>query len=311
MSLENFQNMKYDLITIIGPTASGKTAFAAALAHEYGAEIISGDSRQVYRGMDIGTGKDLSEYTIDGSAVPYHLIDICEPGEKYSIFRYQHDFFKAYEDIKKRGSKAILCGGSGLYIESALKAYKLLDVPPNHALRDELKGKSIDELKAILQSFKQLHNKTDLDSPQRAIRAIEIETFYRDNAPDITEFKPLSPLVICLDLDRDLRRQRISHRLDERLASGMVDEIKGLLAKGVSKEDLIYYGLEYKYVTEYVTDPSIAFNEMHDKLEIAIHQFAKRQMTWFRGMERRGFTLHYLDATLPLSEKIGFVKSLI
>lgn len=299
----------YDLTCIIGPTASGKTSFAAALALRTGAEIISGDSRQVYKGMDIGTGKDLSEYDLDGFHVPCHLIDICPPGSKYSIFRFQHDFFKAYDEIRNRGHKVILCGGSGLYIESVLKAYKLLDVPPNPELRAKLKGKNIEELRDILASFKQLHNKTDLDSPQRAIRAIEIETFYRDNEPGRNEFEPLNALIICLDLDRDLRRKRISDRLDARLREGMVDEVRGLLASGIPAEDLIYYGLEYKYVTEYVIG-RITYPEMHDKLEIAIHQFAKRQMTWFRGMERRGFTLHYVDATLPEEEKIRIALSL-
>lgn len=299
----------YDLTCIIGPTASGKTSFAAALAFRTGAEIISGDSRQVYKGMDIGTGKDLSEYDLDGFHVPYHLIDICPPGSKYSIFRFQHDFFKAYDEIRNRGHKVILCGGSGLYIESVLNAYKLLDVPPNPELRAKLKGKNIEELRDILASFKQLHNKTDLDSPQRAIRAIEIETFYRGNEPRRNEFEPLNALIICLDLDRDLRRKRISERLDARLREGMVDEVRGLLASGIPAEDLIYYGLEYKYVTEYVIG-RITYAEMHDKLEIAIHQFAKRQMTWFRGMERRGFTLHYIDATLPAEEKIRIALSL-
>lgn len=300
---------QYDLICIVGPTASGKTAFATNLALRMDAEIISGDSRQVYKGMDIGTGKDLEDYEIGGCHIPYHLIDICNPGSKYSIFRYQHDFFKVYFDIKSRGKNVILCGGSGLYIESVLKAYKLLDVPPNHELRESLRSKSIEELREILSSFKKLHNKTDLDSPQRAIRAIEIETFYADNAPDVNEYEPLNPLMICLDLDRDSRRRRISERLDARLAAGMVEEIKNLLYSGVGAEDLIYYGLEYKYVTEYVIG-RITYQEMHDRLEIAIHQFAKRQMTWFRGMERRGFVLHYMDATMPMEHKVEQVLNM-
>lgn len=297
--------MKHDLITIIGPTASGKTSFAVALADRLGGEIISGDSRQVYRGMDIGTGKDLEEYKIGDREIPYHLIDICPAGSKYSIFCYQHDFFKAYDDIKSRNKPVILCGGSGLYIESALKAYRLLDVPPNPGLRESLRSKSIDELRDILQGFKQLHNTTDLDSAQRAIRAIEIETFYQNRPPDVNEFKPLDSLIICLDLDRDERRRRISQRLDKRLEGGMIEEIDGLLKSGIAAEDLIYYGLEYKYVTQYlVSGGQISYSQMRDRLEIAIHQFAKRQMTWFRGMERRGFTLHYIDATLPMTEKV-------
>ena len=288
----------YQLITVLGPTASGKTSFAAALAAHLDSEIISTDSRQIYRSMDIGTGKDLADYTVNGKTIPYHLIDICNPGDKYNVFEYQHAFFRAYDEIHKRGKLPILCGGTGMYIEAVLKGYKLLDVPANLSLRESLKGKSLQELEQILGSYKTLHNKTDVDSAQRAIRAIEIEEFYLNQAPDVNDYEPIESLVIGLDISRELRREKISRRLKARLDEGMVDEIKGILASGVKPDDLIYYGLEYKYLTLYVIG-KLSYEEMVSQLEIAIHQFAKRQMTWFRGMERRGITIHWLDATLP------------
>lgn len=300
----------YELITIIGPTASGKTAFAAALAARLDTEIISGDSRQVYHSMDIGTGKDLSDYVVDGKQIPYHLIDICNPGDKYNVFEYQHDFHKAFEEIRKKGKLPILCGGTGMYIESVLRGFKLLDVPQNPALRESLKGKSLAELEQILASYKVLHNKTDVDSAQRAIRAIEIEEFYKTEAPDKREYAPINSLIIGVDIDRDLRREKISRRLRARLDEGMVDEVRAILATGVKPEDLIYYGLEYKFLTLYIIG-QLTYDEMISQLEIAIHQFAKRQMTWFRGMERRGLHIHWLDATLPTDEKINNVLALI
>ena len=300
----------YELITIIGPTASGKTAFAAALAARLDTEIISGDSRQVYRSMDIGTGKDLADYMVDGKQIPYHLIDICNPGDKYNVFEYQHDFHKAFEEIRKKGKLPILCGGTGMYIESVLRGFKLLDVPQNPALRESLKGKSLAELEQILASYKVLHNKTDVDSAQRAIRAIEIEEFYKTEAPDKREYAPINSLIIGVDIDRDLRRKKISKRLRARLDEGMVDEVRAILATGVNPDDLIYYGLEYKFLTLYIIG-QLTYNEMVSQLEIAIHQFAKRQMTWFRGMERRGLHIHWLDATLPTDEKINNVLALI
>lgn len=300
----------YELITIIGPTASGKTAFAAALAARLDTEIISGDSRQVYRTMDIGTGKDLADYVVDGKQIPYHLIDICNPGDKYNVFEYQHDFHKAFEEIRKKGKLPILCGGTGMYIESVLRGFKLLDVPQNPALRESLKGKSLVELEQILTSYKVLHNKTDVDSAQRAIRAIEIEEFYKTEAPDKREYAPINSLIIGVDIDRDLRREKISRRLRARLDEGMVDEVRAILATGVKPEDLIYYGLEYKFLTLYIIG-QLTYDEMVSQLEIAIHQFAKRQMTWFRGMERRGLHIHWLDATLPTEEKINNVLALI
>lgn len=300
----------YELITIIGPTASGKTAFAAALAARLDTEIISGDSRQVYRSMDIGTGKDLADYVVDGKQIPYHLIDICNPGDKYNVFEYQHDFHKAFEEIRKKGKLPILCGGTGMYIESVLRGFKLLDVPQNPALRESLKGKSLAELEQILASYKVLHNKTDVDSAQRAIRAIEIEEFYKTEAPDKREYVPINSLIIGVDIDRELRREKISRRLRARLDEGMVDEVRAILATGVKPEDLIYYGLEYKFLTLYIIG-QLTYDEMISQLEIAIHQFAKRQMTWFRGMERRGLHIHWLDATLPTDEKINNVLALI
>lgn len=295
--------MKYDLITILGPTASGKTPLAAALADRLGAEIISGDSRQVYRRMDLGTGKDLVDYMVEGREVPYHLIDIVEPGYKYNVFEYQRDFLKAYEDITARGKMPILCGGTGMYIESVLKGYRLLPVPENPALRASLEGKSLDELTCILKTYKKLHNSTDVDTAKRAVRAIEIEEYYKQQPPEYREFPSLKSLVIGVDIDRELRREKITRRLKQRLDEGMVEEVRGLLAEGIPAENLIYYGLEYKYLTQYVIG-ELTYEDMFHQLETAIHQFAKRQMTWFRGMERRGFVIHWLDATLPMEEKI-------
>lgn len=306
------------MVTILGPTASGKTPLAAALALRIGGEIISADSRQVYRRMDIGTGKDLKDFhlEVNGSAVdiPYHLIDICEPGTKYNLFQYQQDFYDAYEDIRSRGAQPILCGGTGLYIEAVLKGYKLSPVPQNPALRQRLEGCSLEELTQMLQELKDrtgsnMHNKTDVDSCQRAIRAIEIETYNLEHPTPRRELPPVESLVIGVNIDRELRREKITRRLKARLDEGMVDEIRGLLDSGIPSEDLIYYGLEYKYLTEYVLD-HLTYDEMFRQLEIAIHQFAKRQMTWFRGMERRGFHIHWIDATLPMDEKIKTIIKL-
>ena len=299
-----------DLIAIIGPTASGKTSLATALAYDLDSEIISGDSRQVYRGMDIGTGKDLEDYVVEGRQIPYHLIDIVEPGYKYNVFEYQRDFLNAYEDICRRGKLPILCGGTGMYVESVLKGYRLLPVPENPALRERLSGKSLDELTAILSTYKKLHNSTDVDTVKRAVRAIEIEEYYRQTPVQEREFPHLKSLIIGVSIDRDLRRKKISERLRERLDAGMVEEVRGLLGRGIAPEDLIYYGLEYKYLTLYVTGQMTHAEMVHD-LEIAIHQFAKRQMTWFRGMERRGFNIHWIDACLPLTDKLEQIKTLL
>lgn len=302
--------MKIDLITILGPTASGKTPLAAALADRLGTEIISGDSRQVYRRMDLGTGKDLVDYTVEGRQVPYHLIDIVEPGYKYNVFEYQRDFLKAYQEITSKNKLPILCGGTGMYIESVLKGYRLLPVPENPELRASLEGKSLEELTGILEGYKKLHNSTDVDTAKRAIRAIEIEEYYKQQPAEYREFPSLKSLIIGVDIDRELRREKITRRLKQRLDEGMVEEVRGLLAEGIDPENLIYYGLEYKFLTQYAIG-ELTFDEMFHQLETAIHQFAKRQMTWFRGMERRGFTIHWLDATLPMEEKIEHITNLI
>lgn len=302
--------MKYDLITILGPTASGKTPLAAALADRLGTEIISGDSRQVYRRMDLGTGKDLADYTVGGRSIPYHLIDIVEPGYKYNVFEYQRDFLKAYESIVAKGKLPVLCGGTGMYIESILKGYRLLPVPENPELRASLEGKSLEELTQILAGYKKLHNSTDVDTAKRAIRAIEIEEYYKQQPLEYREFPLLESLIVGVDIDRDLRREKITRRLKQRLDEGMVEEVRGLLAEGINAESLIYYGLEYKFLTQYVIG-ELTFDEMFQQLETAIHQFAKRQMTWFRGMERRGFTIHWLEATLPMEEKVEWIINLI
>lgn len=297
----------YDLITILGPTASGKTSLAAALAYDLNTGIISADSRQVYRKMDLGTGKDLADYVVNGVQIPYYLIDIAEPGSKYNVFEYQHDFLKAYEKLKQDGKLPVLCGGTGLYLESVLKGYRLIPVPENPELRARLSDKSLDELTDILSHYKKLHNSTDVDTAKRAIRAIEIEEYYAQHPVEAVEFPHLNSLIVGVDIDRELRRKKISNRLRQRLEDGMVDEVKGLLNQGISPENLIYYGLEYKYLTLYAIG-QLTFEEMFNHLETAIHQFAKRQMTWFRGMERRGFTIHWLDAELPMEEKVEKIK---
>ena len=306
------------MITILGPTASGKTTVAARLAAEVGGEIISADSRQVYRRMDIGTGKDLEDYTLHTPHstlhIPYHLIDIREPGTKYNLFEYQQDFYDVYQDIRHRGVVPILCGGTGLYIEAVLKGYKLSPVPQNQALRDSLEGKSLNELTEMLKELKEkngsnMHNTTDVDSCQRAIRAIEIETYNLEHPTPRRELPPVDSLIIGISIDREARREKITRRLKARLEAGMVDEVKALLDEGIPADDLIYYGLEYKFLTEYLTGVT-SYDEMTKRLEIAIHQFAKRQMTWFRGMERRGFKIHWIDAMLPMEEKIEKIKQL-
>ena len=302
------------MITILGPTASGKTDLATHLAARLNAEIISADSRQVYRGMDIGTGKDLADYVINGHVIPYHLIDICEPGTKYNLFRYQQDFLDCYEDIRSRGALPILCGGTGLYIEAVLKGYSLSPVPQNPKLRTELEGKNLEELTNILVDLKRrnhsvMHNKTDVDSCQRAIRAIEIETYNLTKPTEERLCPPIDSLIIGVDIDREERRRKITNRLKERLKAGMIDEVDGLLKRDIPADDLIYYGLEYKFVTEYLIG-KLSYDEMFRQLEIAIHQFAKRQMTWFRGMERRGFTIHWIDAIQSMNDKVEEILSL-
>lgn len=302
------------MITILGPTACGKTSLAAALAADIHGEIISGDSRQVYRGMDIGTGKDLADYRVGDICVPYHLIDIVEPGTKYNVYQYQRDFMRAYDDIVGRGVTPVLCGGSGLYLEAVLRGYRMAPVPENKQLRQSLEGKSLAELTEMLNDIKtrkglRMHNTTDVDTAKRAIRAIEIE-LYQDEHPEETEdIQPVDSLVIGLQIEVEQRRERITRRLKARFDEGMADEIRRIIDSGVAPEDLIYYGLEYKYVTEYVIGQR-DFEETFRLLEIAIHQFAKRQMTWFRGMERRGVKIHWIDSQLPMEEKINKIKKI-
>ena len=298
-----------ETISIIGVTASGKTSLAVKLAYETGGEIISADSRQIYRRMDLGTGKDISEYTCNGKQIPYHLIDICEPGYKYNLYQYKRDFTNALKDIQSRGKLPIICGGTGLYVETVLKGYAMPEVPENKELRDSLADKTLEELTSILSQYKTLHNTTDVDSCKRAIRAIEIAEYYKTLPQPELEDIPLDTLLVAIDIDRETRRSNISKRLHQRLEDGMVAEVESLLNEGLAPEDLIYYGLEYKYLTEYVIGKT-TYEQMVSGLEIAIHQFAKRQMTWFRGMERRGFKINWIDYNLPLDEKVARILDL-
>ena len=299
------------MLAVVGPTACGKTSLAVDLALSIdGAEIISADSRQVYRGMDIGTGKDLAEYTRGDVTVPSHLLDIVDAGEKYNLFEFQHDFLKAYEDIKARGAFPVMCGGSGLYVESVLRGYRLLPVPENPALRARLEEKSLEELTAILAGYKSLHNNTDTDSKKRAIRAIEIEEYYLSRPVEERSFPQINALVVGVSVDREVRRGRISRRLRERLKEGMVEEVRALLDSGLDPEQLIYYGLEYKYLTLYLTG-AMDYDDMVRGLEIAIHQFAKRQMTWFRGMEKRGVDIKWVDASLERGQLVEQIKKML
>jgi tRNA dimethylallyltransferase len=302
--------MKYDLITVLGPTASGKTAFASSLAAAIGGEILSADSRQVYRGMDIGTGKDLKDYEIDGKHIPYHLIDIVDAGYKYNVFEFQTDFLKAYNEVNSRGNMPIMCGGTGLYLESILKGYRLIPVPENPELRESLQGKTLSELTEILKSYKTLHNTTDVDTTKRAIRAIEIEEYYKQHSVEANSFPKINSLIVGIDISRELRRERITNRLISRLEEGMITEVEKLLQSGISADDLIYYGLEYKYVTLYLTG-KLEYRYMVQELEVAIHQFAKRQMTWFRGMERRGLHIEWLPYQDSMEEKVERVINLM
>lgn len=301
---------QFNLVTILGPTACGKTTLAVALADCLHTGVISADSRQVYRSMDLGTGKDLDEYVYKGHQVPYHLIDIVDAGYKYNVFEYQRDFLKVYESLRSDGQLPVLCGGTGMYLESVLRGYRLVEVPENRELRESLADKTLDELTAILKTYKRLHNTTDVDTCKRAIRAIEIEEYYRMSDANVREFPKINSLTIGLDISRELRRERITRRLHERLSLGMIDEVRAILDSGVAPEDLIYYGLEYKYLTLYVIG-ELNYKEMVDQLEIAIHQFAKRQMTYFRGMERRGVPIRWIDTSLPTEEKVELIEQLI
>lgn len=296
-------------ITIVGVTASGKTSLAVKLAYETAGEILSADSRQVYCRMDLGTGKDLSEYSYNGIAVPYHLIDICEPGYKYNLYQYKRDFTTCMNDIQVRGRLPIICGGTGLYVETVLKGYAMPEVPENRELRERLSEKTLEELTLILSQYKTLHNTTDVDSCKRAIRAIEIAEYYKTLPQPELEDTPIETLLVAIDIDRETRRANITRRLHERLEQGMVAEVEALLNEGISPDDLIYYGLEYKYLTEYIIGKR-SYEDMVSSLEIAIHQFAKRQMTWFRGMERRGFKINWIDYNLSLDDKVAEILQL-
>ncbi len=305
-----YESKKYNLITILGPTATGKTGIAANLAARIKGEVISADSRQVYRGMDLGTGKDYEDYFVGGVEVPSHLVDIEDAGAHYNVYRFQTDFIKVFNEIQSRNKFPVLCGGSGLYLEAILKNYRLIEVPPNKELRKELKGKSLEELTRILKELKpELHNHTDVETDRRAVRAIEIEKYYTENPKLDDSFPEINSLNIGVKFDRELRRQRITTRLKQRLEDGMLDEVQKLLDSGLTPNQLIYYGLEYKFLTLYLIG-ELSYEEMFAKLEIAIHQFAKRQMTWFRGMEKRGTKIHWIDGYLPMAEKIGEIISL-
>jgi len=303
-------NTNFDMLTILGPTASGKTSLAARMAYILKGHIISADSRQVYRGMDLGTGKDLADYEVDGEKIPYHLIDIVDAGYKYNVFEYQHDFLEVYQQLKEENIFPVFCGGSGMYLEAVLKGYKLINVPVNEELRGKLKSMSDEQLITQLKTYKKLHNTTDIDTRKRMERAIEIEEYYLKNKEHDDYFPKINSLIVGVKFDRDSRRKKISQRLKQRLDEGMVEEVKALLDNGISPDDIIYYGLEYKYLTQYIIG-QLSYDEMFSGLETAIHQFAKRQMTWFRGMERKGFKIHWIDGYAPMQEKTARILKLM
>lgn len=305
-----FMHTKYNLITILGPTATGKTTLAAHLANKLGGEVISADSRQIYKGMDIGTGKDLSDFTIGQINVPYHLIDIVNAGYKYNVFEYQRDFISVFNKLISQGKIPVLCGGSGLYIEAILKGYRLLEVPPDEALRAELAKKTHEDLLQQLTSMKTMHNVSEFDTKKRAIRSIEIEMYYEKHKSKNAEFPKINSIQFGIHFERSEQRKRISERLDSRLRNGMVEEIESLLKSGIAADDLIYYGLEYKYITQYLLG-QYSYDEMHRFLEIAIHQFLKRQDTWFRRMERNGMKIHWINGHLTTDEKIQYIMSFL
>jgi len=301
---------KYDLLVITGPTASGKTSLAAVLALRLNGEIISADSRQLYRQMNLGTGKDYSDYIVEGKQIAFHLIDIADPGYRFSVFEYQREFKKVLEDLRTRDKFPVVCGGSGMYIDSIVSGYRMIEVPPDPAFRASLENRSIKELTEILSSFRNLHNKTDTDTKKRAVRAIEIERYISQTKGNQKQFPEIYPLIVGVLFSREKRRSRISERLRRRLEEGMVDEVRQMLDRGISPETLIYYGLEYKYITLYVTG-KISYDEMYGSLETAIHQFAKRQMTWFRGMERKGVKINWIDGELPMEDKVKEILALL
>jgi tRNA dimethylallyltransferase len=306
MKLEN----NYDLLVITGPTAAGKTSLAAAVAYRLNGEIISADSRQVYRRMNIGTGKDYNDYIINETQIPCHLIDIVDAGEKYNVFEYQRQFFRVYESLKERGVFPIVCGGSGMWVDSVINGYQMIEVPPDNDLRKQLDEKTLEELIDILSSLKKLHNTTDIDTKKRAIRAIEIEYYAAQNKTNVSRATKINPLIVGVAPDREQRRENIAKRLRQRLSEGMIEEVKALLDSGLSPDELIYYGLEYKFITLYLIN-KLTYEQMVSNLQTAICQFAKRQMTWFRGMERRGTKIHWIDAQLPPDDKISIVFELL
>jgi tRNA dimethylallyltransferase len=302
--------INYDLLVITGPTASGKTSLAAAVAFKLDGEIISADSRQVYRKMNLGTGKDYGDYITGGKKIPCHLIDIADPGYKYNVFEYQRDFVNVLNDLRLRNKFPVVCGGSGMYIDAIVSGYRMIEVPPDPLLRASLEGKSIEELIEILSSFKKLHNMTDIDTKKRAIRAIEIERYKGYVNGKQNQFPLTRPLIAGVAFSREIRRERISERLKQRFDEGMEEEVRQLLKQGIDPETLIYYGLEYKYITLFITG-RLSYSEMFKSLETAIHQFAKRQMTWFRGMEKKGIKIHWMDGELPMEEKVERVLDLL
>ena len=305
------KGMNSDILVVLGPTASGKTAFAARLAFELGGEVVSADSRQVYKEMNIGTGKDYGDYQVGERYIPYHLVDIAEPGTRYNVYEYQKDFLKVYEELKSRNVLPVLCGGSGLYVEAVLKGYKLIHVPPDPELRNSLYGKSLEELKDILLSYRQnLHNTTDLTSIKRAVRAIEIAKYYSEHPEIDFDYPEIKPFIFGIACERTVQRQRITQRLRERLEEGMIEEVEHLMKNGLSSKDLEYYGLEYKYVVKYLVG-ELSYQQMFEQLNTAIHQFAKRQMTWFRRMERNGMKIHWINADQPLEDELKQARALL
>ncbi len=306
----NGQEKKYSMIVILGPTATGKTALAVQLAYHVDGEVISADSRQVYRGMNLGTGKDIKDYDVREKRIPYHLIDIVDPGYEYNVYEFQRDFLKVYNDIRARDKMAILCGGSGMYLEAVLKGYHLVKVPVNQQLRKEMEQREDEYLIRELESFSPLHNITDIKNRKRLIRALEIQYYYREHPDLLTSFPEINHIIFGIRFDRQVIRQRITQRLKMRLSNGMIDEVRRLLDKGISPDKLKFYGLEYKYLTQYIIG-EINYNDMFQRLDSAIHQFAKRQMTWFRGMERGGFRIHWIDGHLKTAGKVGQIEMII
>lgn len=298
------------MITILGPTASGKTALAAHLAYAHDGEVISADSRQVYRGMSVGTGKDLSEYMVNGKAIPYHLIDIADPGYEYNIFEYQRDFLKAYNDITSRGKLPILCGGSGMYLESVLRKYRLKKTEPSQETREALSQKTDEELKDLLFSLKTPHNTTDLHERNRMIRAILISMTPDEKAGENVFPEQMPSFIFGIHWERTLLREKITHRLQTRLEHGMIKEVRELLNSGLTADQIKFYGLEYRYIMLYL-EQQMDYNEMFNRLNIAIHQFAKRQMTWFRKMEKNEIPIFWLDGAASLEENLDKIRQKI